>query len=129
VQADWEYSDGQNTTSFDQRTAGMLEKAYQDKQTTCAWTGQRGGKHCVTFGTMTYQQSTGKQFTVNRKQHGNSHDRFACILDFCLQKLPYGWFKLYVCFFAFPSIFLFSRVLLLCLFFLLFKSNYAADAF
>jgi len=71
VQADWEYTDGQTTTPFDQRTAGLLEKAYQDKKPTCAWKGQRGGKHSVTFSTMSYQHSSGNQFTVSRKQHGS----------------------------------------------------------
>jgi len=58
------------TTKFDLRIAGLLEKTFQEKKPTCAWTGQRGGKHSVTFSSMAYQHSSGKQFTASRKQHG-----------------------------------------------------------
>jgi len=71
VEADWLYSDGQTTTPFHQRIAGQLEKAFQEKTPTWDWKDQGGGgKHSVTFATMSYQHSNGKQFTVSRNQRG-----------------------------------------------------------
>ena len=86
VQADWHYTDGQTTTAFDQPTTGLLEKFYQEKKPTCTWGGR---KHVVTFATWTYQDhSTGKQFTVSRKQHG--------LQTYCTYSQPYKKFAFQV---------------------------------
>jgi len=70
IQADWQYSDGKTTISFQQQTAGLLEKAYQEKKSACAWKYSGGGRHIVTFATWTYEHSDGKVFSVCRNPHG-----------------------------------------------------------